>query len=114
MRSLTDHGLLDAVAPAVGGVAGWERLTVRADQLRHILDSDDAIGRRGLLLDLVQRVVVRERSIEIALRAAALGSALSSARQGTDEQVVRLCRALELARRGLETAADHRGRGAHA
>jgi len=80
MRSLTDHGLLDAVAPAVGGVAGWERLTVRADQLRHILDSDDAIGRRGLLLDLVQRVVVRDDRDRTPGCRARIGSVLGAPR----------------------------------
>jgi len=120
IRLLTDalrdrSWLLDTVAPAVGGVEGWEKMTVRADQLRRILDSDDAIGRRGLLLDLVQRVVVQDRSIEIALRAAALGSAPLPARQEpSDEPIVRLCRELVLAQRGPETRLIIAGEGARA
>jgi site-specific DNA recombinase len=97
--------LVSNVPGANQSIAGQQAIRARAQELADILAGTDAIGKRGLLLALVDRIGLLDGQIEVRVRTSALmGGYRPDAPEdcGSASTIVPVLRPVSLHRRGLE------------
>ena len=113
--SLRDSGwVLDNASSGDGRLANGQAALVRAQRLAGVLESDDAIAKRGLVLQLVPTVVIADAwmSIDVFASAITAGGGSDPLTPVMPKRIIKLERAIALRRRGPEVRLVIDGAGA--